>query len=222
MIADVSRGLPASRIKQQLLVLENKIREAIGNADILIHPHPVDLSSESVMERARQIAAHHGFAIHHIFAHSTEGHTCLNFDLEVDAGLTLKLAHEITDHLESEIRREIDPSLEINIHIEPLLTELMAGEAPSEELQKDILSALKRAATLSHQVSDIHDVKILSSSHGVIVSAHGYADAETPITQAHSLSDTIEHLLKAEVPQVVRLILHLEPQPFESGFAGCT
>jgi divalent metal cation (Fe/Co/Zn/Cd) transporter len=56
-----------------------------------------------------------------------------------------------------------------------------------------------------------HDVTVIRSQGELSVSFHCAVDSGTPITAAHELTERFERELRARLPHVGRVVIHVEP-----------
>ena len=73
------------------------------------------------------IARNSGLAVHHVTVHDLGEKLIVGIDLEVDGGMELAAAHEVTRVLERNIREDFGEDVEVDTHIEPLEPELPHG-----------------------------------------------------------------------------------------------
>ncbi len=209
--AAVSRTLPLDRVAALKDNLVAAIKAEMPNAEITVTTAPRALSDETVLERVMVIARNRGLAVHHVMAHAIENKLAVSLDLEVDGKLALSAAHEIASGLESALREELGPEVEVETHIEPLQPHSMPGhDSPAERIEA-VRAALVEIAAEVGLVGQIHDVRVRQTEHGEIVNFHCRVDPALKVETVHEKVDDIERALRERFPSVTRVIGHAEP-----------
>jgi cation diffusion facilitator family transporter len=209
-IVQVPRTYPIDRVDEIKRKAQVAVSAALGDADLTFTAVPVALNNESVRERIMVIARNSGLAIHHVTVHDLGGKLTVSIDLEVDAGMTLAAAHDITQELERNIRDEFGADVEVDTHIEPLEPELPFGTDAAPERIEAITAALSRFATET-EIHDIHNVRVRNTEAGEIVNFHCRAVPSMSVIRVHENADAIERALRRAFPTVKRVISHAEP-----------
>jgi cation diffusion facilitator family transporter len=209
-IVQVPRTTPIDRVDEIKRKAQAAVSAALGDADVTFTAVPVALSNESVRERIMVIARNSGLAIHHVTVHDLGGKLTVSIDLEVDAGMPLTAAHDITQELERNIRDEFGADVEIDTHIEPLEPELPFGTDAAPERIETIRTALSRFAA-DTDIHDIHNVRVRDTEAGEIVNFHCRAAPSMSVIKVHENVDEIERALRRAFPTVKRVISHAEP-----------
>ena len=209
-IVQVPRTYPIDRVEEIKRKAQAAVSAVLGDADLTFTAVPVALNNESVRERIMVIARNSGLAIHHVTVHDLGGKLTVSIDLEVDAGMTLTAAHDITQELERNIRDEFGADVEIDTHIEPLEPELPFGTDAAPERIETIRTALSRFAA-DTDIHDIHNVRVRDTEAGEIVNFHCRATPSMSVIRVHENVDEIERALRRAFPTVKRVISHAEP-----------
>jgi cation diffusion facilitator family transporter len=209
-IVQVPRTYPIDRVEEIKRKAQAAVSAVLGDADLTFTAVPVALNNESVRERIMVIARNSGLAIHHVTVHDLGGKLTVSIDLEVDAGMTLTAAHDITQELERNIRDEFGADVEIDTHIEPLEPELPFGTDAAPERIETIRTALSRFAA-DTDIHDVHNVRVRDTEAGEIINFHCRAAPSMSVIRVHENVDEIERALRRAFPTVKRVISHAEP-----------
>ena len=135
----------------------------------------------------------------------------VSLDLEVDGHTSLGDAHSTASQLEQAIREELGPETEVETHIEPLVVSSLMGK-DTDELTKDhVTQSLSRHAKASGTISDVHSVRVRETGHGLVVNYHCRVDPELDVTSVHEAVDRLEHGVKNDIPNILRIVSHTEP-----------
>jgi divalent metal cation (Fe/Co/Zn/Cd) transporter len=58
---------------------------------------------------------------------------------------------------------------------------------------------------------DIHEIILLKEKDGLNLSFHCSLRGETPINNAHELSERMEAVLREKIPNLENVLIHMEP-----------
>jgi divalent metal cation (Fe/Co/Zn/Cd) transporter len=153
-----------------------------------------------------------GLRTHNVHAHEVRGRYFVDLHVEVPANLTLGQAHDRVSELEQAVRRELPQVRDIHSHIEPIaMPAAPVGDlGPGEEarLRAEIMAVAGEVAGLSG-CGQLH---IRSGPDGYDVVFNCLADPGLPIADAHRLADEVEKRLRAQVPGISQVLVHVEPE----------
>jgi cation diffusion facilitator family transporter len=207
----VPRTLPIDRLEDIKRQAQEAVDQVLRDADLTFTAIPVARDNESVRDRIMVIARNSGLAIHHVTVHDLGGRLTVGIDLEVDGGMPLGDAHEITRTLEEAIRSDFGADVEVDTHIEPLEPELPHGTETGPGRVEIIRKELARLAAEDGALHDIHNVRVRDSEAGEFVNFHCRASPLMTVTEVHQRIDEIERGLRRAFPTVKRVISHAEP-----------
>jgi len=207
-----SRTLPLDRVETLKSDIEAAVKAALPHAEIGVSVTPRALDDETVMERVMVIARNRALAVHHVTVHAIAGKLSISLDLEVDGELSLAAAHDIADGLETAIRDEFGPAVEVETHIEPLQMTGLAGRDAAAAQVAAIRSALAELAGASGMLRNVHDVRVRETTDGEIVNFHCDVDPASAVAAVHDQVDGVERSLRRRFPAIKRVIGHAEPR----------
>jgi len=207
----VSRTLPLDRVATLKDDVVRTIRAEMPRAEVSVSTEPRALDSESVPERVMVIARNKALAVHHVTAQEIAGKLAVSLDLEVDRKLALGAAHEIASELESALREELGPDVEVETHIEPLQPDGIIGRDCTPERIAAVRAALIEIAASAGLVGEVHDVRVRETADGEIVNFHCRVDPAITVQMAHEKVDEVERALRGRFPLIKRVIGHAEP-----------
>jgi cation diffusion facilitator family transporter len=208
----VARGL---RVEQAAA-----IRQAVGAAVAAIEPRasvslvvePRALDDETVIERTLLVAARRHLTAHHVIAQQIGDRLSIGVDIELDGAMPLGRAHAIATDFERAIRDEFGADVEIETHIDPLSPHVLAGVDADPARVRAIAVALERCAQNVGWIGDIHEVRVRETSGGLVVNYHCRVDPAVAVETAHAAVETVERRMRAEFPEILRIVGHAEPQ----------
>lgn len=208
----VSRTLPLDRVTSVKQHIAQAVSAELPNAEVTVTTEPRALDDETVLERVMVIARNRALAVHHVTVHSISGRLSVSLDLEVDGALALGAAHDIASGLESAVREELGPEVEVETHIEPLQSNGLAGHDASEQRIAEVREALIAIAAPFAFVGEVHDVRVRETADGEIVNFHCRVDPSLAVHDVHEMVDAVERSLRSRFKTVKRVIGHAEPQ----------
>ncbi|HEX8599813.1 MAG TPA: cation-efflux pump [Chloroflexia bacterium] len=205
VLINVARGLSLERSREVSDEVVSRVQKILPHADVVVHTQPVASQSESAVEAATVTAARLGLGVHHVRAFETPSGLRLDMHMEVPASLSLREAHEQADRLEAALTSELQ-SAEVQVHIEPRHEELY-------RLWKDDESRIVEAqiARITREIDGVHDIEVLNSDQGLVVTLHYYMPDNLPIAAAHSKTAQIEQAVRDALPGIYRITVHPEP-----------
>jgi len=119
-------------------------------------------------------------------------------------------AHQQATLLESALRRTIPDLGQVVTHIEPQDDATRSGRAAPED-EGQVLAVLRELARGSDLHCHPHDVTVRRGGGELTVSFHCALDPDTGITAAHDLTEKVERSLRARLPHLGRVVIHVEP-----------
>jgi len=207
----VARSMAFDRVGILKDLIIEAIRSEFSQANITVTATPVTLDEETVLERVIIIAARRRIPVHHVTVQEIEGKLSVSLDLEVDGKMSLSNAHTVASQLENAIQEELGPETEVETHIEPLVISSMVGRDVSEQRRQNIANSLTNNAVSSKTITDIHNVRVRSTEHGLIVNYHCRVAPHLEVTFVHETVDQLEHKVRKDNPDILRIVSHTEP-----------
>lgn len=211
VVVEVPRTMAVDDMVALKQTLTQRIKAEYPNADVTVTTNPVALDDETIFQRVMLIASRHGLAIHHVTVQEIAGKIAISFDVEVDGGETLGVAHEKATALELAIRRELGPDVEVESHIEPLPEATLSGTEVAESECGPIIAAIEEFAAQQPKLTDPHNIRVRRNEHGLFVHYHCRFRPDESVEAAHDAVDDIEHRLRERFPSIRRVIGHAEP-----------
>ncbi len=190
--------------------VEAAIHAILPNADAVVHVEPIAPGEEDVTTVVRLLAARHGLGAHGVRIYEENGQRWLELHLEVSDRLLLEEAHQQATGFERELRKTLPGVTRIVTHIEP--TGDAAAIVRSEPAgQREVQAAIAQFMKSYPRPVRPHEVRVQQAGGELSVSFHCTLDAATAITEAHELTVRLEEYLRANVPGLGRVVIHVEP-----------
>lgn len=205
----VSRSQALERAHDIATSAEAAIRANLPGSDVVVHVEPVDPGNEGLLSVVRLLAARHGLGAHAIRIYQAE-RLSLELHLEVDENLRLAEAHEAADAFERALRRELSGLDQVITHIEPRgdASALRRGNPEDERPVRQALEAIQDSRGVYIAP---HEIRVRRVGDELSVSFHCTLDSRTSIAEAHALTERLEKDLRERLPNVGRVLIHVEP-----------
>jgi cation diffusion facilitator family transporter len=196
----------ADEVRRRLLNLD-------GVDDVTVHLEAQrGPESTAALHQAVKLAAdEEGITIHEFWVQQIDGQIGLHLHVGVDPYLTLSEAHEVVDRLESTIRERLPEVISIYTHIETAAAEILPSARVTQGLQEHIERAVYAAADAIPALSHPHDIQIRQVEGRLFIAAEALVDGSLSVGQAHDLSTQMQESIRANVPNVGEVLVHLEP-----------
>ncbi|MDF1512891.1 MAG: cation-efflux pump [Anaerolineae bacterium] len=196
--------------------VQARLREEFSNvADVTVHAEPTEtlqLPGKQMVyvDTIQAAAANLGMEAHNLLLYKIDGHFEAEFHVEVDAGLTLKSAHDMVSALESRVKKALPDVVDIIVHIEPLAAVVNMSE--TDVLEQDILQAVHEVTGEVLDAGACHHMHVRSYASGWAVSMHCTLPQQLPLREAHRTSTRLEQALRQKVPGLEYVVIHTEPE----------
>lgn len=212
MILGVSRTMSFEEAHSISVAAKAIVQRLVNRVDVVIHINPIVQSREDVIENVRSVANRFGLSAHSIRAYEENEKLFLDMHIEVPEQLTVAEAHERVSSFESGLRQEFPKAAEIVTHIEPL----GEGEARAAKMVREMSTELvkERIQKLVDEVKDVkncHSISLFREGEDLSVSFHCDVSPNLTISEAHHLTEQMERLLRKDLPELERVIIHVEP-----------
>jgi cation diffusion facilitator family transporter len=189
---------------------ETVVQRLLPRSDVMVHIDPVIRDEQSLVEHVRSVAARQGTDVHGLRIHDVRGHLSLDLHVEVPDNLTVSQAHDRATTFETALRTESPELQDIVTHIEPVgdkearrqVSRLMPGQV------QQVVSALSSQV---RGVKDCHHISVYQDGNDLSVSFHATVAPTLPISDGHKLSIQLESVLRARLPELGRIVIHVEP-----------
>ncbi len=210
----VGREAALGRAHEVATAAEAAVRRLLPGADVVVHVEPSEseggAEAEDTPETVRDVARRMGLAAHDINVERVLGSRSLEVHLEVEDSLSVAAAHDRATAFERALRERVPGLEKVVTHIEPSGT-AVATERPEPQEEAHVLEVLRELARDESLHCDPHEVTVRRTGDELGVSFHCTLDPDTAITAAHALTDRVERALRARLPGLGRVVIHVEP-----------
>jgi len=195
---------------------EDAVHRLLPASDVVVHVEPVTGSAAAgeghEFARARELASRLGLGAHDVHVRDVLGSRYLELHLEVPADLDVAAAHDRASAFEDRLRQELPSLARIVTHIEPLSSP-GRGQRPPGPATRQVLEEVRRVVSEESPQCQPHDIAVHDEQGRLHVSFHCSVQRNLPITDAHELTERLERALRARLPWLGRVVIHVEPQP---------
>jgi len=215
VVLTVGRQTSFERTHDIASQVEAAVQRLLPGADVVVHVEPTLAQSEDEVTTVRLLAARLGLAAHGIRLHHLPDGQSLELHLEISDALQVGEAHAQASAFEEALRRELPGLGRIVTHLEPV----GAASAHVAALAADAESVGRAVAEVTRELGLAcrpHDVQTTASREGLDLSCHCSVDAAISLTEAHRLTEQFESALRARLPFLGRVVIHIEPPEGES------
>lgn len=203
---DQSRGLGGAQ--DVATQTESAVRSVVPRADVVVRVEPTHTAD--LLSKIRNVAERQGVRIHNVRIFDAEGWLELDLHMELDQGMRIDDAHRQATSLEQAIRHDIPDLRRIYTHIEPYNPPHAVIET-QPEAQSRVVQALQEFFAVHPQLLDPHRLAVRTIGGELTVSFDCRLQADTTVSEAHGVTQQLETFLRGRVPEVQRMVIHVEP-----------
>ena len=200
----------ADEVRRRLLALP-------GVDDVTVHVEAergVD-SAADLYTATRLTAQEFGVAIHEYWVQENEQKLSLHLHVGVDPNTSVQEAHTVVDRLEQELLERRPDIHAIYSHIELANTDILPTARVSSRLYQRIHEQVVEAANAIPHLSDAHNIHVSQVEGKLFISFEALVDGNLSVMVAHDLSTQLQETIRATVPNVGEVLVHLEPRNLE-------
>ncbi len=192
--------------------VEEAVRALLPKADVVVHAEPVASADEDLPALARALAARQGLVAHSIrVLDEGNGRRSLELHLEMDKSLSVGEAHAKADAFEKAAHEAFPSLLRATTHLEPAgedQTTTPCRPGDDRAIQKAVEAASRKLGIRVHP----HDIEVRRAGGELTLTFHCLLDPSLNIEAAHDLTKRLEQAIRARVPDVARVVIHVEPR----------
>ncbi|MEK7204630.1 MAG: cation diffusion facilitator family transporter [candidate division NC10 bacterium] len=190
--------------------IEERIREVVPEASVVIHAEPHRNTDENLADAIRLIATRHAVGAHDIFIFSADGKRCVDLHLEVPGELSLQAAHDLTERIEADLRREVPALGPVYIHVDPLRAARHTGLRVGGDVGR-VAERLRALALTIPGIRDCSNMSIRQAPGGLWIVCHCFMDGSLSVVEAHELGLELGRRARRQIPGIERVTVHAEP-----------
>jgi len=178
-----------------VLVVAAATRLIRRNVDVLMDRAPADalVAAQEAIDRLEPPVA-----LRRLRLRQAAGRTFADVVIGVSPGAAVGQGHAAADRVEDAVQRAL-PASDVVVHVEPAATET------------EVREQVRAAAMTVSQVRELHDLTLISTDDGMEASLHLKLPGHLALAEAHAIAEEVEAAIGRDVPDVQRVLTHLEP-----------
>jgi cation diffusion facilitator family transporter len=192
--------------------IEELVRQALGNADVVVHVEPV-APEGGLREQATAAAAAvpEVREVHNVRVMRVGDAYEVSLHVKLPRELSLAEAHDVIERLEAAVRAAEPEIRSVHTHIEPLARTDWASAPPAGDTaeERGAVEEAVRGITGSLPAS----VRFRDGEHGRVALVTIKLPGEQPLPSAHHHAGRIEEAVRVRCPGLADVIVHTEPEP---------
>jgi cation diffusion facilitator family transporter len=203
--------------------VEKRIKQEFASvSDVVVHIEPGRVKPQTLEDNGqsyqeyqqisfdmRRIADGLGLGIHDLHVgREASGELDVEVHLELPGIDTLETAHETAELFEQRVRRQWPQIDSLITHLEPLPEQVRKPETSENEALREKVTAYLLQQFIPQQILEIHTHQL--DGHNSVAIRIG-VKGNTSLSEAHNLSEELERDLLNQLPDVARVIIHVEP-----------
>ena len=211
VVIGVSPGAAVAQGHAAADAVEDAVRRALPEADVVVHVEPLEAGEAAIRDRAQEAALRVRSVreVHNINVLSVDGRTEVSLHLKLPGGLTLADAHAVAEQVEQSILDAVPEVEEVQTHLEPL-AETSEGRRPGPvELEHTVESVLRIVAEQTGEAP--RGLRVLQTDGGLVVFLTLALDPRTELATAHATASGVEERIRKEREEIAEVHVHTEP-----------
>jgi cation diffusion facilitator family transporter len=196
--------------------LRGRVLGAVGAS----HPN-LDLSlvvesqsdKENLVERVHAVAAQQDVIrdLHNVTVErESDGSLHLSMHVKLPGGMSLDSATEATGELEGRLRREFPAVSRVDVHLEPLEPDLVAG-ADVTASREDLARQVREVVESHPQVVRCRDVELSARGGRLVAHVVAQMPGVVSLEQAHQVETELEEMLRGGLPELSEVVARVSP-----------
>ncbi|MDW5564255.1 MAG: cation-efflux pump [Methanomassiliicoccus sp.] len=208
----IDQVLPVEQGHRLTEKVEERVKVAIPNSDVIVHAEPICIENASLEDRIRAEGATmpEVRSVHNIVITDEPDGRLVEFHVELDGELTVEKAHDSATCLEEKVA-SLDPCIaKVVSHIEPVGCLACKGEA-SEQERELIQETIDQIADQFPEVRSCRDIHVHLTTNGYRVFLCCQFDPQLSVNRAHEIVTRLEGVIRSRHTEIDSVTIHLEP-----------
>ncbi len=237
MHVEVPRTFTHDRAHRVATEVEERVKNAIPNSNVLVHVDAIMTKDETILDRIRLLASEndHIKNIHSVYLSTLTNNNNNNnpvdlsegkregedlhlyLDVQMDASLDLASAHNIIDAFERQVKSKIPEIKNITSHIETEANESIVIGRKKTDIDEEYLQTIRRIAlSADASIADCKDIGVTAvagETHitlTVTIPNTGNNNRRITIEDAHRIATRIQNRIIKQTG-AARVVVHTEP-----------
>jgi cation diffusion facilitator family transporter len=211
VVIGVSPGAAVAQGHAAADAVEDAVRRALPEADVIVHVEPQEPWEAEIRERAQEAALRVPSVreVHNVNVLNVDGRMEISLHLKLPGTLSLGEAHGVAEQVERTILNAVPEAATVRTHLEPL-AEAAEGRRPGESEVKDYMEAVLRIVT-DEMGAPPRAMRMLETDDGLVLFLTLSLDPRTELSAAHERASAVEERIRRERPDIADVHVHTEP-----------
>ena len=191
--------------------VEEAVRRALPESDVVVHVEPQAAEDAEIRERAQDAALHvpNVREVHNVNVLTVDGHTEISLHLKLPGTLSLDSAHAVAEQVERSILDSVPEAAAVQTHLEPLAEAADVWRPGVDEVEQDAESVLR--IVREETGTSPRALRVLGTEDGLLVFLTLGLDPHTELAEAHRTASAVEERIRRERPDIADVHVHTEP-----------
>jgi cation diffusion facilitator family transporter len=211
VVIGVSPGAAVAQGHAAADEVEDAVRRALPEADVIVHVEPQPADEAEARERAQAAALRVPDVreVHNVNVLNVDGRTEISLHLKLPGAVSLDEAHGVAEQVEQTILDAVPEAAVVRTHLEPL-AEAAEGRRPGAwEVEEDAEAVL--GIVIDETGAPPRGLRMLETGDGLVVFLTLALDPHTELAAAHGVASTVEERIRRERPAIAEVHVHTEP-----------
>ena len=191
--------------------VEEAVRRALPESDVVVHVEPQAAEDAEIRERAQDAALHvpNVREVHNVNVLTVDGRTEISLHLKLPGTLSLDNAHAVAEQVERSILDSVPEAAAVQTHLEPLAEAADGWRPGAGEVEQDAESVLR--IVREETGTSPRALRVLGTEDGLLVFLTLGLDPSTELAEAHRTASAVEERIRRERPDIADVHVHTEP-----------
>ncbi|HEX3454477.1 MAG TPA: cation diffusion facilitator family transporter [Gaiellaceae bacterium] len=191
--------------------VEDAVRRALPESDVVVHVEPQSGSESALRERiqAAALQVRDVREIHNVNVIDVGGRTEISLHLKLPGELSLDEAHEAAEQVEAAILTAVPEVAVVRTHLEPLADVAEGHRPPAAAIESEEASVLRIVRDETGGAP--RELRFLETDGGLVAFLTLALDPHTELQAAHATASAIEERIRQERPEISEVHVHTEP-----------
>jgi cation diffusion facilitator family transporter len=190
--------------------IENAVQEALPDSDVVVHLEPRE-DNLDLRDRALAVALAQPMVreAHDIAIYRSGDDASMSLHLKLPAEMPLSGAHDVAEHVESELEREPGVT-SVHTHLEPLELPVAVngrGDDPRDADERRRIGGLVDDRTGGRPC----EIELLRTDVGLVIFLSVSVGSEISLADAHELASRLEGDIRQGRDYIADVVVHTEP-----------
>ena len=210
LVIHIRRTMPFELANSLVHDVEAAIHKVVPNADVVIHPEPVETADETIADKIKLLMMRQGFIAHDIRVFRLSGQLQIDLQVEFPRSLGLVDVHAAADEVEARIKQQIPDVASVSVHIEDSKENVVDSIDVTSQSAK-LIGRIRSLAAANRNIESAEVVSILRVRNKYWVSIRCLVAHGLSLEDAHDASTALENRIMVRFPEIAEVNIHVEP-----------